>query len=105
MNFNDFILKKVALSSVKQGSFDTLTSSIKEQIQNISLFNSASFKDLENIDIEKLLAADDIESVLGEDATSEQKALAQVIKALLEVDGIKESADADNSGKIVIFKT
>ena len=100
MNFNDFILKKVALSSVKQGSFDTLTSSIKEQIQNISLFNSASFKDLENIDIEKLLAADDIESVLGEDATSEQKALAQVIKALLEVDGIKESADADNSGKI-----
>lgn len=100
MNFNDFILKKVALSGVKQGSFDTLTSSIKEQIQNISLFNSASFKDLENIDIEKLLAADDIESVLGEDATSEQKALAQVIKALLEVDGIKESADADNSGKI-----
>ena len=100
MNFNDFILKKVALSGVKQGSFDTLTSSIKEQIQNISLFNSASFKDLENIDIEKLLAADDIESVLGEDATSEQKALAQVIKALLEVDGIKESADADNSGNI-----
>lgn len=90
----------MALSGVKQGSFDTLTSSIKEQIQNISLFNSASFKDLENIDIEKLLAADDIESVLGEDATSEQKALAQVIKALLEVDGIKESADADNSGKI-----
>lgn len=100
MNFNDFILKKVALSGVKQGSFGTLTSSIKEQIQNISLFNSASFKDLENIDIEKLLAADDIESVLGEDATSEQKALAQVIKALLEIDGIKESADADNSGKI-----
>ena len=93
-------MKKAALSGVKQGSFGTLTSSIKEQIQNISLFNSASFQDLENIDIEKLLEADDVESVLGEDATPEQKALAQVIKALLEVDGIKESADADNSGKI-----
>ena len=100
MNFNDFILKKAALSGIKQGSFGNLSSSIKDQIQNISLFNSASFKDLENIDIEKLLEADDVESVLGEDATPEQKALAQVIKALLEIDGIKESADADNSGKI-----
>ena len=100
MNFNDFILKKAALSGIKQGSLGTFTSSVKENIKNISLFNSASFEDLENIDIEKLLETDDIDSVLGENATPDQKALAQVVKALLEVDDIKEKADVDGSGKI-----
>ena len=100
MNFNDFILKKAALSGIKQGSLGTFTSSVKENIKNISLFDSASFEDLENIDIEKLLETDDIDSVLGENATPEQKALAQVVKALLEVDDIKEKADVDGSGKI-----
>lgn len=100
MNFNDFILKKAALSGIKQGSLGTFTSSVKENIKNISLFDSASFEDLENIDIEKLLETDDIDSVLGENATPDQKALAQVVKALLEVDDIKEKADVDGSGKI-----
>ena len=93
-------MKKAALSGIKQGSLGTFTSSVKENIKNISLFNSASFEDLENIDIAKLLETDDIDSVLGENATPDQKALAQVVKALLEVDDIKEKADVDGSGKI-----
>ncbi len=97
LNFNSYLLKKIALEG---SSFGVLTPNKYDQYQNVSTFNSATLEDLKNIDIEKLLKSDDALDAVDGNATSDQKALAEMVKAFLEVDGVQKAADADGNGEL-----
>lgn len=97
LNFNSYLLKKIALDG---SSFGTLTANKFEQYQNVSAFDSATIEDLKNLDIEKLLASDDALDAVDENASADQKALAEMVKAFLEVDGVVQAADTDKSGDL-----
>lgn len=97
LNFNSYLLKKIALEG---SSFGVLTPNKYDQYQNVSTFDSATLEDLKNIDIEKLLKSDDALDAVDGNATSDQKALAEMVKAFLEVDGVQKAADADGNGEL-----
>ena len=97
LNFNSFLLKKIALEG---SSFGVLTANKYDQYQNVSAFDSATLEDLKSIDIEKLLQSDDALDAVDENATADQKALAEMVKAFLEVDGVQKVADADGNGEL-----
>ncbi len=97
LNFNSFLLKKIALEG---SSFGFLTANKYDQYQNVSAFDSATLEDLKSIDIEKLLKSDDALDAVDENATADQKALAEMVKAFLEIDGVQKVADSDGSGEL-----
>ncbi len=97
LNFNSYLLKKIALEG---SSFGVLTPNKYDQYQNVSTFDSATLEDLKNIDIEKLLKSDDALDAVDGNATSDQKALAEMVKAFLDVDGVQKAADADGNGEL-----
>lgn len=97
LNFNSYLLKKIALEG---SSFGVLTPNKYDQYQNVSTFDSATLEDLKNIDIEKLLNSDDALDAVDGNATADQKALAEMVKAFLEVDGVQKAADADGNGEL-----
>lgn len=101
MDFNSFLKRKISDIGTKAGSFGSLTTaSAKNQLQNISLFKSASLDQIKSIDLDKLLQSETIDGAIDENATSDQKALAEIVKALMDIDDIKEIADADGDGTI-----
>ena len=97
LNFNSFLLKKIALEG---SSFGVLTANKYDQYQNVSAFDSATLEDLKSIDIEKLLQSDDALAAVDENATADKKALAEMVKAFLEIDGVQKVADADGNGEL-----
>ena len=97
LNFNTYLLKKIALDG---SSFGGLTAGKVEQFQNISAFNSATLEDLKNLDIASLLASDNSLDALDENASTDQKALAEMVKAFLSIDGVAQAADADKNGEL-----
>lgn len=97
LNFNSFLLKKIALEG---SSFGVLTANKYDQYQNVSAFDSATLEDLKSIDIKKLLQSDDALAAVDENATADQKALAEMVKAFLEIDGVQKVADADGNGEL-----
>lgn len=98
INFNSYLLKKIALEgSSLSGVIDNNTFN---KYQGVSAFDSATLEDLKNIDIAKLLESADSLDALGEDASSEQIALAEMVKAFMELDGVQEAVDADGNGEI-----
>ena len=100
MDFNSYLLKKIALNGSQPGSFGSLTMNNIEQLQNVSLFSSASLEQLEDLNLEELLQAENATDVLPEDATSDQKALNEIVKALMGLEEVQGAADIDGNGEI-----
>ena len=97
LNFNSYLLKKIALEG---STFGVLTANKFDQYQGVSAFDSAKLEDLKNLDIEKLLKADESLDAVDENATADQKALAEMVKAFLEIDDVKKAADEDGDGEL-----
>ncbi len=97
LNFNTYLLKKIALDG---SSFGGLTAGNVEQFTSLSVFNSATLEDLKNLDIASLLASDNSLDALDENASTDQKALAEMVKAFFSIDGVAQAADADKNGEL-----
>lgn len=104
MNFNSYLKQRIngTVKTDGKAAFGALTtkSSAAAQLKNISLFENATLDDLKNIDFAKLLKNDTVDAALGKDATSEQKALAEIVKAFLEIEEVQEAADINGNGKL-----
>ena len=98
MDFNSYLLKKIALNGATSGSFGSLTSGATSQLQNVSLFTSASLEQLKNVDLEELLKSENATDGLDENATTDEKALNEIIKALMELEEVQQAADVDGNG-------
>ena len=99
MDFSSYLQKKLSIDMMKTNSFGSLTMNA-EQMQNLSLFSSASMEDIENIDFEQLLQAENATDVVAEDATGDVKALNEMVKALMELEDVQAAADVDGDGEI-----
>ena len=99
MNFNSYLQKILQAQTPKTG-ISGVNNRNEEILSKLSLFTEASAEELANIDMEKLLEAENAEEALGENATAEDKVLAEMVKALMELDGVQSAADADGDGKL-----
>lgn len=102
MDFNTYLKQRInTKTETGKTSFGSLTrGSAASQLANISLFQSASLKDLKDIDIIKLLKSENIDDAIAKDATADQKALAEIVKAFMEIGEVQEIADANGDGKL-----
>ncbi|MGN0014863.1 MAG: transglycosylase SLT domain-containing protein [Candidatus Gastranaerophilaceae bacterium] len=102
MNFNSYLQKILQAQTAKNpfGVASTQNANKEEILSQLSLFTGASAEELANIDMEKLLESENAEEALGENATAEDKVLAEMVKALLELEGVQGAADADEDGKL-----
>ncbi|MGN0014862.1 MAG: glucosaminidase domain-containing protein [Candidatus Gastranaerophilaceae bacterium] len=102
MNFNSYLQKILQAQTAKNPTVSGVGQNVnKEEIlSQLSLFTGASAEELANIDMEKLLESENAEEALGENATAEDKVLAEMVKALLELEGVQGAADADEDGKL-----
>lgn len=94
LNFNTFLLKKFVLDGQ---TFGDLTGGRSESFQAISAFDTATLDDLKNLDLAKLLLSENSLDALDENASADQKALAEMVKAFLSLDGVVAAADTDGS--------
>lgn len=97
LNFNSYLLKKIALDGSSSG---VLAPNTFNKYQSVSSFDQATLDELKNIDISKLLQSDDSLDALDENASSDQIALAEMVKAFMELDGVQQAADTDGNGEI-----
>ncbi len=91
MDFSNYIQKRLTAKGLTNLQFGSLTnSSVYERLSNISLFQSASLDQLNNLDLGKLLQGE-----INENATSEEKALGDIVNAFMELEGVQSAADID----------
>lgn len=94
VNFSNYLQKIFAAKGVNPFAAGSLTST-QDVLNQISAF-SADLSQVQDIDFEKLLQ--ETTSIDDTEKTTDQKALEQVVKALMNIDDVKEAADADNDG-------
>ena len=96
MNFNNYIQKRLSIGGSNPLSFGSLTgSSLDERLKNISLFSSASLDQLNSLDLAKLL-----EGEVNENASAEEQALGDIVSALMELEGVQDTADINGDGQV-----
>lgn len=95
MNFSNYLQKIFAAKGVNPFAVGSLTSS-QDVLNQISAFSAADLSQIQALDFEKLLK--ETVSLDNSQKTTDQKALEQVVKALMGIDEVKAAADADNDG-------
>ncbi len=99
MDFSNYLIKRLSALSIKdtagvQSSFDS------DAIENVSIFSGANTQDLQSLDYSKLLS-DVTDSELNEGVTdTNTKALNNILKSFVDLDGVKEAADIDGDGEV-----
>ncbi|MDO5304881.1 MAG: hypothetical protein Q4E87_04835, partial [bacterium] len=94
VNFSNYLQKLFAAKGVNPFAAGSLASS-QDVLNQISAF-SADLSQVQDIDFEKLLQ--ETTSIDDSQKTTDQKALEQIVKALMDIDDVKAAADADNDG-------
>ncbi len=100
MDFNNY-LKQILKAQTQANTFGSLTTkNVKEQLANISLFDSATVQDFNNLDIDALLKSADVNELNTNTTSQDIKSLNQIVKALTDLEDIQEVMDLDSNGEI-----
>lgn len=103
MNFSNYLQKLLQAQATNPFAFGltaSKTANNEDIISKLSLFSEASAEELANIDLEKLLEAETASEALDSNATTDEKALAEMVKALMDMEEIQTAADLDKNGKV-----
>lgn len=105
MNFSDYLIQKLGILKGIQAANGTGTEeyikNIDELLKQVSIFDVANEKDLEDLDYNKLFKeTDDVDGKNPVDSSMNKNVLETLIESLFQIDEVIKAADKNNDGEI-----
>lgn len=101
MKFKNFLQKQIQANSLTANKFGSLTAGnrLTDKIDSSSIFSSASLENIQDLDFASILG-DETDNINEEGISTEQKALTDVVKALMGLEEVQTAIDIDGDGKV-----
>lgn len=101
MNFSDYLIKRLgALSIDATDKTGKQSSAAADALYNVSIFQSASSNDVQSVDYESLLRAQDLAAVNEGVDAQQTRSLNSVLSEFLRLEQVQGAADLDGDGVV-----